>query len=607
MRGLNRLGATPIDGQQTNFVVWAPERSQIAIEIVAPVELRVELARTDDGYFQGTAPVGAGARYFVVPDNGEGRPDPASRFQPEGVHGPSEVIDPDFSWTDADWQGVHLPDYIIYELHVGTFSEAGTFDGVIAHLDELVQLGITAIELMPVAQFPGARNWGYDGVQPFAVQNSYGGPAGLKRLVDAAHARGLAVILDVVYNHMGPEGNYLGEFGPYFTDKYRTPWGWAVNVDHEHSDDVRRYFIDNAVEWLDDYHIDALRLDAVHGIVDTSARPFLAELSDRVATHFENSERPVYLIAESDLNDVRMITSTAHSGMGMHAQWTDDFHHALHALLTREDSGYYMDFGSVEDFARSLTDAYVFSGQYSEYRKRRHGNSTAGFADAHFVVCIQNHDQVGNRMNGERLSALADFERQKLGAAAVLLSPFVPLLFMGEEYAEERPFQYFIDHSDEELIAAVREGRKREFAAFAWQGEPPDPYAVTTYEKARMSRATDGQHGTMRKLYHHLIELRAKHGLGPNATLTRGLAQAYPQQEAVTFERGDALVLYCFNEQPQQVEIAVPNGSWQKVFATSDPQWGGPGDQLPEQLAGGTATLQLPASAAALYTRTSQE
>jgi maltooligosyltrehalose trehalohydrolase len=336
----------------------------------------------------------------------------------------------------------------------------------------------------------------------------------LKRLVDACHARGIAAVLDVVYNHMGPEGNYLGEFGPYFTEKYKTPWGPAVNVDEAHSDEVRRFFIDNALEWLTDYHFDALRLDAVHGILDTSAKPFLAELSEAVAQRAKKLNRHLFLIAESDLNDVRMISPVARGGMGMHSQWTDDFHHSLHALITREDSGYYRDFGTVAHLAESLRCGFVYKGDYSQYRLRRHGNSPLDTRDEQFVICSQNHDQIGNRMIGDRLTALTDFERLKVAAAVVLLSPFVPLLFMGEEYAETQPFPYFIDHSDPKLIAAVRKGRKEEFASFTWKGEPPDPASEETFASARILRPRDGNHAAMRNFYKRLLALRKEFRLG---------------------------------------------------------------------------------------------
>ena len=598
-----RLGATPKSGQQTQFVVWAPQCKRVGIEIVGDDRKRHELEPADRGYFTGVAPVSAGTRYLVVPDDRDGRPDPASRFQPEGVHGPSQVVDPAFDWTDTQWRGIPLSDYVIYELHIGTFTTEGTFDAAIQHLDELVDLGVTAIEIMPVAQFPGARNWGYDGVQPFAVQNSYGGPVGLKRLVDACHARGLAVILDVVYNHMGPEGNYLGEFGPYFTEKYKTPWGPAVNVDEAHSDEVRRFFIDNALEWITDYHFDALRLDAVHGILDTSAQPFLAELSKAVAQRARKLDRQVFLIAESDLNDVRMISPVSDGGMGMHAQWTDDFHHSLHVLLTREDSGYYADFGAVAHLAESLRCGYVYKGDYSRYRLRRHGNHPADARDEQFVICIQNHDQIGNRMMGDRLAALTDFERQKLGAAVVLLSPYIPLIYMGDEYAETQPFPYFIDHSDRKLIAAVRRGRKEEFASFAWKGEPPDPAAEATFASARIRRDQDGEHGAMRRFYQRLLQLRKQFRLARGVQSGRRVS-SHDDAQAITIVSPVVAIVHAFSDEAHEVRFALPAGEWRRHLASRDRCWNGPGDQSPDHISSsGNVSLALSGPAALLYTR----
>ncbi len=596
------MGATP-NGGQTDFVVWAPNCRVVHIDIVSPMRQRIRLQRGDRDYFSGRASVGAGARYFVVPDDDAGKPDPASRYQPEGVHGPSEVIDSAFVWNDHDWRGLPLERYVIYELHVGTFSPESTFDGAIAHLDELVQLGITAIELMPVAQFPGTRNWGYDGVQPFAVQNSYGGPAGLKRLVDACHTRGLAVVLDVVYNHLGPEGNYLGEFAPYFTHKYKTPWGPAVNVDERHSDEVRRFFIDNALEWIIDYHIDALRLDAVHGILDTSAQPFLAELSQVVEQRANELGRQVHLIAESDLNDVRMLLPTSEHGMGMHAQWADDFHHALHSLLTRERDGYYADFGSVHHLAEALRHCFIYRGQYSNYRARRHGNDPSGASDAQFCVCMQNHDQVGNRMNGDRISTLIDREKYKVGAAAVLLSPYVPLLFMGEEYSETQPFAYFIDHSDKALVEAVRRGRREEFAAFAWQAEPPDPHAQDTFENARLRRPGTEPHKSMRAYYRRLLELRDRHHLNSGAWQNRRV-EAHDAAEAVTMVSHDVALVLAFGEQPATLCGALPAGRWCLELSSRAHTWQGPGDDAPAQIeSSGRVQLTLPGPVARFYTR----
>jgi maltooligosyltrehalose trehalohydrolase len=429
----------------------------------------------------------SGARYKLRLDGKEERPDPASRLQPEGVHGPSEIVPREFAWNDSRWRGLPFASYVIYELHVGTFTNEGTFDAIIERLDELKDLGITAIELLPIAQFPGTRNWGYDGVQPYAAQHSYGGPLGLKRLVDACHTRNLAVVLDVVYNHLGPEGNYLGEFGPYFTDRYKTAWGLALNFDGPHSDHVRRYFVENALMWIDEFHIDALRVDAVHAIVDHSAEPFLQDLCSAVRERAERLGRKVFTIAESDLNAPRVLLPSTVGGLGFDSQWNDDFHHSLHVLLTGEKVGYYADYGRVADLATVSTTGYLFTGQYSQFRGRRYGAPPNESAGERFVVSAQNHDQVGNRMHGDRLSSLLSFDQLKVSAGALILFPFIPMLFMGEEYGETAPFQYFTSHSDPELIENVRKGRHEEFEAFTWQGEAPDPHDEQTFHRSKLN------------------------------------------------------------------------------------------------------------------------
>ncbi|PYV01833.1 MAG: malto-oligosyltrehalose trehalohydrolase, partial [Acidobacteria bacterium] len=470
------LGATWLGDGRCRFLVWAPHAQTVEVLVLAPQPQTAIMERIERGYYEAIiAGVGPGSLYVYRLDGSHERPDPASRFQPQGVHGPSQVVDTQaFEWGEDGWSGLPLESYLIYELHVGTFTPEGTFDGAIPHLDDLKDLGVTAVELMPVAQFPGARNWGYDGVYPFAVQASYGGPDGLRRLINACHQREVAVVLDVVYNHLGPEGNYFGDFGPYFSDRYRTPWGLGFNFDGPESDEVVRFFVENAIEWLTEFHVDALRLDAIHSIVDLCARPFLAELSQAVRTLAQRLDRRVYLIAESNLNDVRVIRPPQLGGFGFDAQWNDDFHRALHTLLTGERNGYYCDFGGVEPLAKALTEGFVYSGQYSRYRRRRHGNSSRLIPAHRLVVFAQNHDQVGNRMLGERLSALVSlvsFEGLKLAAGTTILSPFIPLLFMGEEYGETAPFQYFVDHSDPALIELVREGRRKDFARFDWQGD----------------------------------------------------------------------------------------------------------------------------------------
>src|SRR5438128_2129086 len=464
-----------------------------------------------NGYHQVTVEkLPRGARYKYRLATGKELPDPVSRYQPEGVHGPSEAVDPRFDWQDQHWPGLPIENYIIYELHAGTFTTEGTFEAALRHLDDLVNIGITAVEIMPVAQFPGTRNWGYDGVFPFAVQNSYGGPLALKRVVNACHERGLSVILDVVYNHLGPEGNYLSVFAPYFTDAYKTPWGNAINFDGPYSHGVRDYFINNALHWLEHYHMDGLRLDATHASLDHIARHFFQQLADAVADFARRQGRKRLLIAESDLDDCRVTTPIEAGGYSIDAQWSDDFHHSLHTLLTGERHGYYEDFGDIEHLAKAYREGFVYSWQYSPHRKRLHGSSSSDLPGHRFVVYSANHDQVGNRMLGERLASLIPFEAQKLAACAVMLSPNVPLLFMGEEYGERAPFLYFISHTDEPLVAAVRAGRKAEFAAFKWRGEPPDPQSIETFRQStlRWERRTSGRHQTMLAFYASLIQLR---------------------------------------------------------------------------------------------------
>jgi maltooligosyltrehalose trehalohydrolase len=530
-----------------------------------------------------------GARYFFRLDGDREFPDPASRLQPSGVFGPSELIASEFPWTDDAWRGISLSDYIIYELHTGLFSPEGTFEAAIPFLNGLKALGATAIELMPVAQFSGERNWGYDGVYPFAVQNSYGGPAGLRRLVDACHARGLAVVLDVVYNHLGPEGNFLAQYGPYFTPQYRTPWGAAINFDGEHSEGVRRFFIENALYWLQGCHVDALRLDAVHAIFDFSAETFLEQLSDAVHGSAEQGKRPLYLICECNRNDVREIRPRELGGYGLDAHWNDDFHHALHALLTGEKAGYYRDFGKFTHMVKAFREGYVYTGQHSEFRRRRHGVSSKAVAASKFVVFAQNHDQVGNRMRGERSSLLVSREALKLAAGVVLLSPYVPLIFMGEEYGETAPFQYFTSHSDAGLIEAVRRGRREEFAAFRWQGEVPDPQAESAFLNCKLNRALMGgaEHRVLYEYYQELIRLRktlVRLGLLTKETMrVEGLEDLRILIVVYYNETSAAAAALNFGDEPASVAAKAPPGRWRLALDSSESRWGGPGAPAPHE------------------------
>jgi maltooligosyltrehalose trehalohydrolase len=553
------IGANPVAGGVI-FRVWAPEATSVEVELVYAGAVKIPLQR-DGEYFQGLVLAAPGDRYWYWLDGTVRRPDPSSRSQPDGVHGPSQVIDPVFAWSDSEWRGIALEEYIIYELHVGTFTPQGTFDGVISRLDYLCDLGITAVELMPVAQFPGERNWGYDGVYPFAPQSSYGGPDGLKRLVDACHSRGLAVILDVVYNHLGPEGNYLHSFGPYFTDRYRTPWGDAVNFDGPGSDPVRHYFISNALCWITEVHIDALRLDAIHGICDFSALHILQELTEAVHRQGEALRRRVHVIAESDLNDVRVINSPDSGGYGLDAQWNDDFHHALRALLTGDRSGYYCDFGLFSQLVKSFQEGFVLSGGYSAFKKRRHGSSSAEILPSQLVVFSQNHDQIGNRLAGERPSEHLSVQQLMLAAATVLLSPYVPLLFMGEEYGESAPFPYFVSHGDAELVESIRQGRKEEFAASAQQGSPPDPQLETTFLSAKVDQEQrhQGDHRVIFDFYRELIRLRRE--CVPLARLSREDMQIIANEEeqvlAIILSSDDGQVL-CLLNYSDQIRVIRP-------------------------------------------------
>lgn len=573
---MEEFGATPLSDRRCRFVAWAPGKSNLSLILFG--DAAVLPMHFDSGFYVLEAEASPGTRYkFRLPDGRE-FPDPASRYQPDGVHGASAIVDTsNFRWTDANFGGHSLEQLVIYELHVGTFTEEGTFSAAATRLDDLVELGVTAVELMPVAQFPGARNWGYDGVYPFAPQNSYGGPAGLQQFVDAAHQRNLSVVLDVVYNHLGPEGNYLGQFGPFFTKKYKTPWGEAINFDGADSEPVREFFIQNALYWLREFHIDGLRLDAVHGIFDFSAHHILAELNERVRGLSANTRRKLHVIAESDLNDARLLHFADRGGYGLDAQWSDDLHHALHALLTKEENGYYRDFGSLEDLCVVMCEGWRYSGQYSEYRRRRHGNSPAGIPPRQFVVSSQNHDQAGNRAQGERLAQLVDFESLKLAAGVILLSPFVPLLFMGEEYGETHPFLYFTSHSDRDLIEAVRRGRREEFAAFGWSADVPDPDEEATFKRSVLDYASrDSEpHRTLWNFYQQLLAIRKRYSLGKLTPEVR----CDNARETLTLEYRTNLnalaVIFHFGDGPSLQALPFKPESASKILDSSDSMWRG--------------------------------
>ncbi|HEX6134938.1 MAG TPA: malto-oligosyltrehalose trehalohydrolase [Longimicrobiales bacterium] len=601
------LGAHVLADGTTSFLVWAPALEYVRLRIHAARPFTVELEPLPHGYW-GTVlgDVPAGTRYtFVLPD-GRNVPDPATRFQPDGVHGASQVVGTGFEWRTASWQAPELRTMVLYELHVGTFTPEGTLDAAIPRLPALRDLGITAVELMPLAQFSGTRNWGYDGVFAFAVQNSYGGPAALKRFVDAAHALDLHVVLDVVYNHVGPEGNYLPTFGHYFTGTYHTPWGAAINVDDSGSDEVRRYFTDSALQWIDEFRIDGLRVDAVHAIFDRSASPFLRELTDAVHARATALGRNAIVIAESDLGDPRVIRPEHLGGLGFDAQWLDDFHHSLRTLLTHEDRGYYVDFGTLAHFARACRTGYVYTGEHSRFRNRRHGAPGPDILPRQFVVYSQNHDQVGNRMRGDRPAGTVTPAQLRLAAAAVLLSPFTPMLFMGEEYGTRKPFPYFVSHGDPALLAAVRRGRLEEFAAFTWEGEPPDPAAESTFRSAVLDwgERESGAHGAMLRLYRRLLGLRrdeaaiaAADAMKTDILDTAGAPSDGAMPDGViTMHRRSAgqstLLFLNFADRSARLDVPAIEDGWRAALDTESAEFGGAGSDLPERVAAG-ATIEL--------------
>jgi len=535
--------------------VWAPKARLVELDSHGRL---LSMKKNEAGWWCVEAPfIQHGVDYAFRVD-GEGPfPDPRSPWQPEGVHGPSRWVDHHrFAWTDSGWQQPPLGSAVIYELHVGTFTPEGTFDSAIDRLDDLVDLGVTHVELMPVAEFSGKRGWGYDGVDLYAPHHAYGGPDGLKGLVDACHQRGLAVLVDVVYNHLGPCGNYLGRFGPYFTDKYKTPWGQAVNLDGPDSDEVRRFFIENALMWLRDYHMDGLRIDAVHAIVDASAIHFLEQLAAEVRNLETELSRHLVLIAESDLNDPRVVRPPELGGYGIDAQWNEDFHHALHAILTGEQAGYYQDFGQLAHLARVMTQGLVYDGRYSNYRRRRHGRPATGLSGHRFVGCLQNHDQVGNRAVGERTSHLLSPGRLKIGAALVMTCPFVPMLFQGEEWCASTPFLYFTDHQDPELGEAVKHGRRNEFAAFGWDPDQiPDPQAEETFLRSKLDWGESSRlpHRDMLQWYRSLIKLRRRLPGLTDGRLSETRVHFDDTARWLTMTRGSVLVACNFSGASQRI------------------------------------------------------
>ena len=493
----------------TRFALWAPYAARVQLDLSGR---RTDMSSAGSGWYHADVEAAPGTDYSFVLDGGLPLPDPRSACQPHGVDGPSRLLDhPAYRWQDTGWRPGDWQSAVVYELHIGTFTTAGTFAAAVERLDHLVALGCTHVEVMPVAAFPGDRGWGYDGVDLWAVHEAYGGPDGFKRFVDACHKRGLAVLLDVVYNHLGPAGNYLPQYGPYFTGKYRTPWGEAVNFDGAGSDEVREFVISNALMWLRDYHVDGLRLDAVHAIHDESALPLLEELALRVAALSADLGRELVLVAESDLNDPKVVRDRELGGLGMTAQWSDDLHHCLHAVLTGERAGYYEDFGTVAQLAAALSAGFVYVGQHSAHRGRRHGRSLAGIPPYRLLGYLQTHDQIGNRARGDRTSQLMSNGLLRVGAALVLLGPFVPMLFQGEEWGASTPFQYFTAQPDPDLAEAIRRGRQGEFAAFGWQpADVPDPQEPATFERSRLDWAELGRepHSGLLDWHRALLALR---------------------------------------------------------------------------------------------------
>jgi maltooligosyltrehalose trehalohydrolase len=582
---MSALGASLLPSGVT-FRVWAP-RCQ-TVDVVVDGRAVEALVPREGGLFEARLEGAAeGARYKYRLDGTRYRPDPASRFQPEGIHGPSVVVDPNrFVWTDQEFAG-HAPgDLVFYEIHVGAFTPAGTFEAIILHLPRLVDLGITALELMPVAEFPGSRNWGYDGVHLFAPQSTYGGPRGLRRLVDACHARGLSVFLDVVYNHLGPEGNYLAEYGPYFTERYSTPWGPAVNFDGAGCEGVRRHVTENGRMWVSEFHIDGFRLDAVHAIHDAGPVHILTEFADAVRGEAARLGRRVHVVAESHDNDRRLVLPTSAGGLGLDAVWSDDFHHTLHRQLTGETAGYYVDFGRDHDLERVITQGFAFQGEPSEYWGRPRGTPSADLPGDRFVIFLQNHDQVGNRAQGERLGALLPFEAVKLAAGLLFVSPAIPLLFMGEEYGETSRFQFFTSFLDRNLAESVRRGRAEEFARFAWRGPIADPNAPNTFVSSRLNHplASAPRHRGLREYYRHWLMLRRTHpalGVG-GKELTRVTQDASGPVLTVirAAASGDEVKLVANLTAKSQV-LALEAPAWRVLLDSDAESFGGTGAAAP--------------------------
>jgi maltooligosyltrehalose trehalohydrolase len=627
------------------FRVWAPDRAEVFLElepaepiprpkhsaaaphpdharsISHPANRAIPMQRDPHGYFFADIPdAGSGTRYRYRIDK-TAYPDPASAYQPQGVYGPSEVVDHRaYRWHDASWHVPPFAELIFYELHVGTFTAEGTFDAIIPRLADLAALGINALELMPVAACSGERNWGYDGAFLYAVQQTYGGPEALKRLVDAAHTHGIAVFLDVVYNHIGREGNCLEAFGPYFTDQYHTPWGKAINYDGAWSDAVRAFITDNAIYWAEQFHFDGLRLDAIHEIYDRNAITIWDDLHTAISTYEQRSGRRCYLVAESDTNDPRVVQPPESGGRGFDAQWMDDFHHCLYVLLHPQGGKHYQDFGGIEQLARAYTQGFVHTGEYLRFRHRRHGASSAGISGEHFIVFNQNHDLPGNRPGGERLSTLVDQDTLKLAAAVLLLSPYIPFLFMGEEYGEDAPFFFFSDYQDPATTKGLLDGRRDQFAAFNFAGEVRDPQDETLFQQSKLTweKRSSGNHRLLLEWYRELIRLRRTHPLFADLSKQRLQADVVGAHGLSVYRYsidGDRHLVCLYNfshDTPLSFTLGyalAQGGTWRRLIASgaaSSGSYNSRSDALndaarmPETITAG-ASIQLPAQGVAVY------
>ena len=602
-RRLPLIGPEKTASGGQRFCVWAPLAKSVELELVEPRPGFLAMQALDEGYWQvETSEIRPGGLYRFRLDGNLSRPDPASHHQPGGVHAPSALVDHEAHiWRCQDFSPPKPSELILYELHIGTFTPQGTFQAAEQRLGDLADLGVKAVQVMPLGQFPGSRNWGYDGTYPFSVQHSYGGPQGFKSFVDACHAHGLGVVLDVVYNHLGPEGNYLRDFGPYFTDQYRTPWGEAVNFDGPESDHVRHYFLQNIGHWLDRYHVDGFRLDATHAIHDKRPLPFLQELADLArATPTAGGGAPLVL-AENDLNDPRLVTPTRAGGLGLSGLFNEDFHHGVHAWFTGERQAYYQDYGRLAHLARTLGRGFAYTGQYSAFRRRSHGRDFGRLPPETLVAFLQNHDQVGNRAHGERLADLVHFQALKAGAALLLLSPFTPMLFMGEEYGEENPFLYFVSHGDPGLVEAVRAGRSAEFAGFhQGQPPPPDPQSLETFQRSKLdwAKRSQGRCGQLLAWHQELIRARKRFGFDLAGRKLPKVLLAGESGLLILAGPQPTRTLCLFNlsgEDKVSVEVlgwaaggkpARP-GPWLKVLDSAEKRWAGPGSTLPRQLEDG--------------------